>query len=131
MKISLAVFVGLAVMFVPPLRAHHSHGNYTDAFIDIEGVVKEVHFLNPHSWIYLTVKNPAGQPQTWALEATNRVSLERMGVVGDYLKVGDTVKARCHQLRDGSRGCLLGFLKVRDGSVRDWDGNNLPIPKDF
>lgn len=40
------------------------------------------------------------------------------------------IKARCHPLRDGSRGCLLEFLKARDGSVRDW-GNNLPIQKDF
>jgi hypothetical protein len=131
MKTRLAWLAGLAMLLAPSLRAHHSHGNYTDAFIDLEGVVKEVHFLNPHSWIYLIVKNAAGQPQTWALEATNRVSLDRLGLTGDYVKVGDTVKARCHQLRDGSRGCLLGFLKARDGSVRDWDGNNLPIPKDF
>ena len=130
----LGACLAVAVVIMAPAAptwAHHSHGNYTDTFIDLEGVVKEVHLLNPHSWIYLTVKNAAGQPQTWALEATNRVSLERMKVVGDYLKAGDAVKARCHPLRDGSRGCLLGFLKARDGSVRDWDGNNLPIPKDF
>ena len=47
------------------------------------------------------------------------------------LQAGDTIKARCHPLRDGSRGCLLGFLKAPDGSVKDWDGNNLPIPTDF
>lgn len=128
----LGVWLAVAATLpVVPARAHHSHGNYSDAFIDVEGVVKEVHLLNPHSWIYLTVTNAAGQAQTWALEATNRITLERMGVVGEYLKVGDTVKVRCHPLRDGSRGCLLGFLKARDGSIRDWDGNNLPIPKDL
>ena len=115
----------------PHAWAPHSHGNYVDTFIDIEGVVKEAHFLNPHSWIYLTVKSATGQPQTWALEATNRISLDRMGVTKGYLQTGDSVKARCHPLRDGSRGCLLGFLKARDGSVRDWDGNNLPVPADF
>ena len=26
---------------------------------------------------------------------------------------------------------VLGFLKARDGSVRDWDGGNAPAPKDF
>jgi hypothetical protein len=114
-----------------PLGAHHSHGNYVDSFTDIEGVVKEMHLINPHSWIYLTVKGPKGEPQVWALEATSKPGLERIGVTGDYVRVGDTVKARCHPLRDGSRGCLLGFLKARDGSVKDWDGNNLPIPPDF
>ena len=47
------------------------------------------------------------------------------------VKPGDTVKVRCHPLRDGSRGCLLGFLKTKDGDVKDWDGNRLPIPADF
>ena len=111
--------------------AHHSHGNYTDTFTDVEGVVREIHLVNPHSWIYLDVKGPGGQSLKWALEATNRIALERMGITREYIKPGDTVKARCHPLRDGSRGCLLGFLKARDGSVKDWDGNNLPIPTDF
>jgi hypothetical protein len=118
-------------LFTPPAAAHHSHGNYVSTFMDIEGVVKQVHLLNPHSWIYLEVKNASGQPQTWALEATNVIGLQRIGVTREYLKVGDTVKARCHPLRDGSRGCLLGFLKAPDGSIKDWDGNNLPIPTDF
>jgi len=90
-----------------------------------------MHLLNPHSWVYITVKGTDGQPQIWALEATNKPGLERIGVTPEYVKVGDTVKARCHPLRDGSRGCLLGFLKARDGSVKDWDGNNLPVPADF
>ena len=116
---------------IVPALAHHSHGNYTATFVDIEGVVKEVHLVNPHSWIYMTVKDDKGQPLTWALEATSRTALERMGITPDSLKPGDPVKARCHPLRDGSRGCLLGFLKTKDGSIRDWDGNNLPIPKDL
>jgi len=120
-----------AAFLVMPAGAHHSHGNYTDAFIDLQGTVKEVHLINPHSWIYLDVKSSTGQSQTWSLEATSRVALERMGITPDFLKPGDAVKARCHPLRDGSRGCLLGFLKARDGSVKDWDGNNLPIPADF
>jgi hypothetical protein len=97
----------------------------------VEGVVKEVHLVVPHSWIYLEVKDATGEPQMWALEATNRTGLERIGVTPDYLKVGDTVKARCHRLRDGSNGCLLGFLKAKDGAVKDWDGNNAPAPTDF
>ena len=46
----------------------------------------------------------------------------------DYLKVGDAIKARCHQLRDGSNGCLLGFLKGPDGVVKNWDGDTGPVP---
>jgi len=120
-----------AAVFAATAFAHHSHGNYTDTFTDLEGTVKAVHLVNPHSWIYLDVKGPDGIARTWALESTNRISLERIGITPDYIKPGDTIKARCHPLRDGSRGCLLGFVKARDGSVKDWDGNNLPIPADF
>jgi uncharacterized protein DUF6152 len=125
---SVALCAALVVM---PAQAHHSHGNYTDSFIDLQGTVKEVHLINPHSWVYLDVKAANGQSQTWSLEATSRVALERMGVTPDFLKPGEPVKVRCHPLRDGSRGCLLGFLKAKDGSVKDWDGNNLPIPADL
>ena len=119
------------VFLILPVQAHHSHGNYADTFRDIEGVVKELHLVTPHSWLYLEVKGRSGQAEMWALEATSRAGLERIGVTREYVKPGDSVKVRCHPLRDGSRGCLLGFLKARDGSVKDWDGSNLPLPADF
>lgn len=111
--------------------AHHSHGNYTDTFKDFQGVVKEVHLLVPHSWVYLDVKDATGNTVTWALEATGRTGLERIGVNKEYVKVGDAIKVRCHPLRDGSNGCLLGFLKAKDGTVKDWDGGNVAAPSDF
>ena len=119
------------VWLAPAAGAHHSHGNYGDNFIDLQGTVKEVHLLNPHSWVYLDVRGSNGQLQTWALEATNRIGLERIGVTVDALKPGEAIKVRCHPLRDGSRGCLLGFVKTKDGIVRDWDGTRLPVPADF
>ena len=130
-KLGLGLAAICAIAVALPAWAHHSHGNYVDTFMDIEGVVKEVHLLAPHSWIYLEVKDAKGEAQMWALEATGRPALQKIGVTSDYLKLGDTVKARCHHLRDGSNGCLLGFLKVTDGTVKDWDGNNAPAPTDF
>jgi len=130
-KLTLGVAVICAASAALPLWAHHSHGNYEDTFMDIAGVVKEVHLVVPHSWIYLEVKDAKGEPQMWALEATGRTGLQRSGVTADYVKPGDSVKARCHHLRDGSNGCLLGFLKAKDGTVKDWDGNNAPAPPDF
>lgn len=125
------VAVIFAVVAVAPMRAHHSHGNYEDTFMDLQGVVKEVHLVVPHSWVYLEVKDAKGEPQVWALEATGRTGLQRIGVTVDTVKPGDAIKVRCHHLRDGSNGCLLGFLKAKDGSVKDWDGNNAPPPPDF
>jgi len=126
----LAVICAFALAM--PAWAHHSHGNYvTDSFVDMQGVVKEIHFVVPHSWVYLEVKDAKGEPQIWALEATGRAGLEGIGVTRDYVKPGDNIKVRCHLLKDGSNGCLLGFLKAKDGTVKDWDGNNATLPTDF
>ena len=127
----VTVALAAACVMSAALSAHHSHGQYEETFRDIQGVVKELHLLTPHSWVYLEVKNAAGVPELWALEATSRTGLDRIGVTRESLKVGDAVKARCHPLRDKENGCLLGFLKAPDGSVKDWDGGNAPVPADF
>jgi hypothetical protein len=119
-----------AVVLIMPASAHHSHGNYDlTKWTTMEGTVKEVHYLVPHSWIYLDVKDSKGEPVTWALEATGPGGLQKVGVKRDDVRPGDSVKVRCHVLRDGSSGCLLGFLTPLHGDQRrghgierDWDG---------
>jgi hypothetical protein len=127
MRFTLGLIAICALAWVLPTGAHHSHGNYTDGTIDIEGVVTEVHLVVPHSYVYIDVKKGAAT-EAWVLEATSRGGLERIGVTRDYLKKGDAIKARCHRLRDGSTGCLLGYLKGPDGVVKDWDGGTGPVP---
>ena len=127
MRFKLGIAALCALAFTAPTVAHHSHGNYYDTTIDVEGVVTEVHLVVPHSYVYINVTK-GGATETWVLEATSRQGLERIGVTREYLKAGDKIKARCHQLRDGSAGCLLGFLKGPDGVVKDWDGGTGPAP---
>ena len=120
-----------AALAVSSVHAHHSHGNYDlTKWTTMEGTVKEVHLLVPHSWVYLDVKDPKGQLTTWALEATGPAGLLKVGVKKEDVKTGDVIKVRCHLLRDGSNGCLLGFLTPMHGDVarghgveRDWDGD--------
>jgi len=115
-----AVAIGLIVL-AWPASAHHSHGLYKDTFTDLQGVVKEVHLLVPHSFVYIEVKPPTGEAQSWALEGTSRSGLERIGVTKDYLQAGDTIKVRCHALRDGTNGCLLGYVSVAGAPEKIFD----------
>ena len=118
-----------AMSFVLPAGAHHSHSNYAvSEFTPLVGTVKEVHWLNPHSWIYLEVKDAKGQAAQWALEAASPGEITRNGVKREDIKTGDAIKVRCHRLRDGSNGCLLGFVTPTHGDVarghgveREWD----------
>jgi hypothetical protein len=130
MRLRLLVFVAITVATLAvPVLAHHSHNNYaTVDFTVLEGTVKEVHLLNPHSWIYLEVKSGGAEPALWALEATGPRGLEGNGIKREDVKVGDTIKVRCHRSRDNSNGCLLGFVTPMHGDTarghgveKEWD----------
>jgi hypothetical protein len=125
MTLAVASVLSLAL----PSTAHHSHGNYDiTKWFPIEGTVKEVHLINPHSWIYMEVKDGTGKPTMWALEAADPATIQRNGIKKEDVKTGDPIKVRCHRLRDGSAGCLLGFVTPAHGDParghgieREWD----------
>src|SRR5215468_7244908 len=93
----------VAVLMSAAAAAHHSHGQYDlTTWTPFEGVVKEVHFLNPHSWIYLEVAGANGAPAaTWAMEAAGPGAIEGNGVKRTDVKPGDKIKVRCHLLING------------------------------
>jgi hypothetical protein len=123
LKIFFVALVGIAALSAP-LPAHHSHGNYDlTTWTVMEGSVKQVVFIVPHSMVYLDVKG-----ETWALEATNPQGIFLRGVKKEDVQVGDKIRVRCHLLRDGGKGCLLGFVtpmhgdKARGHGVEiEWD----------
>ena len=120
-SLSLTAILAVALALALPVWAHHSHGNYMmDEYTALKGTVKEMHWLSPHSWIYLEVKE-GDKVTLWALEGTNPAGLRRTGWTTDMIKPGDTISARCHRLKDGSSGCLLGFVTIKDGVERSFD----------
>src|SRR5262245_44427045 len=115
-RVTVAAIFG--VFSATAALAHHSHGNYdVSKWTTMEGTVKEVHLLVPHSWIYLEVKDDKGEPTTWALEATGPGGLLKVGIKREDVMTGDRIRVRCHLLIDGSNGCLLGFVTPMHGDV--------------
>jgi hypothetical protein len=82
--------------------AHHSFAAEFDAErpIELDGVVKEMRFSNPHSWIYLTVKTSSGETQDWAVEGAAPNALLRRGFSKTSLPSGTEVHIRGFQARD-------------------------------
>ncbi|MBI4885753.1 MAG: hypothetical protein HY824_01550 [Acidobacteria bacterium] len=127
---SLCLGMACVAVSVLPVLAHHSHNNYDiGTWTTMEGTVTEVHRLVPHSWVYMDVKDAKGQATTWALEGTGPGGLDKVGIKVNDVRPGDRIKARCHLLKDGSNGCLLGFVTPMHGDVarghgveKDWDG---------
>ena len=118
--INLGVIVLLVLM--SNVHAHHSHGNYQmTEYTHLEGIVQEMHWINPHAWIYLEVVDSGDNSAVWALETAGASRLSNIGLSRDMAKEGDTISVRCHRLRDGSNGCLLGFLTPEGGEEKLWD----------
>ena len=107
-----------------PAPAHHSlQSEYDiDQSITLKGTVTKVDWVNPHVYVYLDVKDDKGATATWALEATNQRAILNNGVKKEDVRPGDHIKVRCHLLRDGARGCLLGFITPMHGDAARGNG---------
>ncbi len=100
--------------------AHHSFAMFDrEHQIDLEGVVQEFRFANPHSFIYLAVKQDDGSTVTWSLEGQSPSFLVRDGWTSKTLKVGDELKMRIAPLRSGAPGgaWAANQISFHDGRV--------------
>jgi len=102
-----------------PASAHHSFASEFDASrpVEVLGVVKEMRFSNPHSWIYITVKTDSGEIQDWAFEGAAPNALLRRGYNRDSLPPGTEIRIRGFQARDRTnRAAGTQVTLVKDGS---------------
>ena len=121
---SSRLWIALSTLALVPLCAvaHHSHGNYDlRNYTYLNGTVQELVWLNPHTWIHLRVTDENGGETDWALEGGGINALTRRGWKPDDIKPGDRISVRCHRLRDGAQGCLLGYVTPENGEEKEWD----------
>src|SRR5919108_1883170 len=87
------------------LAAHHSFGVAFDATktVMLSGVITKIAWTNPHTHVYVDVKDANGQVVNWTLEGYPPNVLERTGWKKDVtIKVGDTISFFGWRARDGS-----------------------------
>ena len=106
---SLAAVAGVAV-------AHHSFSMFDrETQQVITGTVARWAFNNPHSWLYLNVKNEDGSGETlWSFEGAAPPQLIGRGITGNSFKPGDTLTLMYCPLADGRQGGAMGWVKVDD-----------------
>ena len=76
------------------VAAHHSHAStyFENKRMTIDGEIVQIQIRNPHSWVHVSVKDPnGGEAKIWAIEWAAGTQLNRGGVNGRTLRVGDMV----------------------------------------
>jgi hypothetical protein len=114
------------VMAVLPASAHHSIASVYDSSrqVRIEGVVTEFHFVSPHPFVTLAVKEGEGTTP-WLLEMDNRSELARIGITADSLKPGDRIVATGSPDRKGGQTLYIQKLdRPADGFGWQQVGNS-------
>jgi hypothetical protein len=84
----------LMLVFAMTASAHHSFAGQFDpnGSMEIEGELIEVRFSNPHGLLKVRTVDQ-GKVVVWELETAGASQMVRSGVLPEYLKVGDKVRA--------------------------------------
>jgi len=110
------VGVGFAVA-ATPVAAHHSFAAAYDATkpVTLKGVVTKIEWTNPHSHIFIDVKDDKGNTKNWKLELASPAVLVQNGFRARTFNVGDTVTIEGAMARDDSASANARIVTLADG----------------
>jgi hypothetical protein len=128
MKRTLLMLVAAGVLLggVSAVFAHHS---FTAAYdntkrVEVEGVVREFIWRNPHSFLRMDVTNKDGRVETWSLEwgSSSQLSAAKYPVTRTTIKAGDRIIAGGEPRRDPAVKGLRVFSIKRPVDGWMWEG---------
>ena len=106
----------VATLTASAVYAHHSFAMFDrDTQLVKTGTVVRWAFNNPHSWLYMNIKNPDGSDTLWSFEGSAPTGLITRGITGDTFKPGASVTFMFCPLKDGRPGGAIGWAKLDDG----------------
>jgi len=131
-RLAMLLAAGALALTAGPILAHHSFAMFDKEHqVDLEGVVQEFRFANPHTFIYLAVKQDDGSTVTWSLEGQSPSLLAREGWTNKTLKPGDELRMRIAPLRSGAPGGAWAAdqIKFRDGRPLEVSHRTVGFPE--
>lgn len=98
-------------------EAHHSFSVFDmQTNKEVEGEVVEFQWTNPHTFLWISVKNADGSETRWGLEGMSPNFLGRRGWTKRTFEPGDHIKAVIWPLKSGEPGGTLQRATLPDGS---------------
>jgi hypothetical protein len=128
MNRTLLMLAAAGVLFggVSAAFAHHS---FTAAYdntkrVEVEGVVREFIWRNPHSFVRIDVTNKDGKVENWSLEwgSSSQLSAAKYPVTRTTIKAGDRIIAGGEPRRDPAVKGLRVFSIKRPVDGWMWEG---------
>jgi len=99
------------------VSAHHSFAMFDKTVEKVAtGKVVSWAFNNPHSWLYINVKNKDGSETLWGFEGSSPTQLLQRGINGYSFQPGSIVTVQYCPLKDGRPGGGLGWVKLANGT---------------
>ena len=116
-SVAVAAVAVCALLAAGSARAHHAFSSEFDAAkpIKLQGVVKKMEWINPHSWLTLEVKREDGGVEVWEIEAGAPNAMFRRGFNKNSLPIGTEVAVDGFQAKDGRRRANGRDLSFTDG----------------
>ena len=118
--LGLALFVATATV---PASAHHAFAVEFDAkaCADVTGVLSKVNYENPHAYLFLNVKNAAGQVEEATFQLSSTSNLRRGGATPAVLNASlnkEVVIRGCGSRNGEKNRYAASFIKLADGTVQ-------------
>lgn len=119
-RLSAPVFLlalASAAAVSPTARAHHAFGAEFDAQkpVELHGVVTDLKWTNPHSWLYLDVKDDKGQVVHWAIEFGGPYALLQKGLRKTDFPIGADVVVKGFLAKSGKPVANASSVQLPDG----------------
>src|SRR5688572_12531362 len=101
----------VAVVVVAEASAHHGIANFDlNKDIAISGTVSKLAFVNPHSWLYVSVVGADGKATEWQCEMRAATVLRRSGWSDAMFAPGTAVAITGSPDRQEPTTCYLGTI---------------------
>ena len=106
--------------------AHHSFGTFLmNENIELKGAVTKFDYVNPHSWLHLSVTGADGKTNEYKCEMRSATTLRRSGWTPEMFAVGTPVTVQGSPDRVDPHACYVSTLIFADGTQLDRYGQRI------
>ena len=113
---TLGWLIALLLISVASMAHHGSSGQFDETkTIKISGVIAKMEYVNPHSYVYLSVKNNTGGTDAWRCEMRASALLNRSGWTKEMFATGTQLYIVAAPARREPHGCYVETLTFQDG----------------